>query len=300
MEVTVLRYTEIGMSHKEVPGEASLCIYLSGCPNHYHGCHYPELRDPSYVDPLAPVFDVILDLYLGQASCLCLLGEGQDATTDRAELAACAQSAHDRGMTSALYSGRNCEIEEWMGAFDYVKLGSYVAKRGPLSLATTNQRMLRQCRNGWLDITERFWRETARFRIDEILPTDGGMLAICGHVISGRVYHGDVIDIPTEGGQLISFWILHFGGIFFHAGEFQYVECGDNVALITIGDVGLCANANAEEVTVWEGMRPTWSDTLAWEKGFNVPSWAQASIADLGARLRSPMAGSTCPSTNVQ
>lgn len=171
----MLRYTEICLSRREVPGEASLCIYLSGCKLHCPDCHYPELRDPSYGDLLEPVFDAILDSYLVQASCLCLLGEGNAGESERAELVSYAQTAHDHGMLVALYSGRDCEVEQWMDAFDYVKIGSYNSDCGPLSLATTNQRMLWHCHFGWLDITERFWRETARFRVEEILVLETGV-----------------------------------------------------------------------------------------------------------------------------
>ena len=66
--------------------------------------------------------------------------------------------AHEKGLKACLYSGRDVEIESWMGAFDYVKLGSYQSRYGPLSEKTTNQKFYKKQQGKYLDITEWFWR----------------------------------------------------------------------------------------------------------------------------------------------
>ena len=55
----------------------------------------------------------------------------------------------------ALYSGRQEVEEEIYEAFDFVKVGPYVEALGPLSEASTNQRMYYHRE----DITSRFWHK---------------------------------------------------------------------------------------------------------------------------------------------
>ena len=59
----MLYYTEICLSPYEVPGEQSICIYISGCCNRCKSCHYPELRLPEYGDVLSKRISDIIDLY---------------------------------------------------------------------------------------------------------------------------------------------------------------------------------------------------------------------------------------------
>ena len=156
----MLRYTEFGLSHLEVPGERALCIYLSGCANRCENCHCPELQLPDNGILLRPNIRNIVDLYRSQASCVCFLGEGSNSDQDRAELVYCAKYARSTGLKTCLYSGRDTEIEAWMDVFDYIKLGSYREEFGPLSLPMTNQRMYQRADVGdvgYIDITAQFW-----------------------------------------------------------------------------------------------------------------------------------------------
>ena len=44
--------------------------------------------------------------------------------------------------------------------FDYIKLGPYVDRLGPLNRETTNQRLYKVLRNGEMkDITRKFWKK---------------------------------------------------------------------------------------------------------------------------------------------
>lgn len=59
---------------------------------------------------------------------------------------------------TALYSGREEVEDDIYEAFDYIKVGPYNEKLGPLNKRTTNQRMYRIYRDGSKeDITNRFW-----------------------------------------------------------------------------------------------------------------------------------------------
>ena len=153
----MLRYTEFGLSHREVPGEASICIYISGCPNCCEDCHYPELQDPANGLPLMEYIHDIIDLYLSQASCVCFMGEGDCSSGAREELLKYAVVAKEKGLKCCLYSGRDVSIENWMSAFDYLKTGSYQKSRGTLYDAGTNQRFFLKTDNGFQDITSMFW-----------------------------------------------------------------------------------------------------------------------------------------------
>ncbi len=152
----MLYYVEFGLSHREVPDERSLCIYISGCRNHCENCHYPELQRPDYGYPLLENYRKMLDLYWRAASCVCFLGEGRGTLSERKELVLYSAYAHTRGLKTCLYSGRDTFIEEWMETFDYIKTGSYRPELGPLSSPRTNQRMYRKSGGVYINVTEEF------------------------------------------------------------------------------------------------------------------------------------------------
>lgn len=154
----MLYYTEFGLSHMEVPGEATLCIYISGCPNRCVNCHYAELQQSDYGELLSKYFGQILDLYHEYVTCVCFMGEGDGSVESRCEMLQHVQASHNRGYKTCLYSGRDTIIEEWMKLFDYVKLGSYCEECGPLTIETTNQRMWKRISDKeFEDITCKFW-----------------------------------------------------------------------------------------------------------------------------------------------
>lgn len=154
----MLHYTEFCLSPYEVPGEQSICIYISGCIHKCPNCHYPELQLPDNGELLYKYFSDILALYLKQASCICFLGEGMELPQEKNEFALYTEYAHNKGLKSCLYSGRDTVIEQWMHMFDYIKLGSYHEEFGTLDSVITNQRMYRKNNNnGYDDVTYLFW-----------------------------------------------------------------------------------------------------------------------------------------------
>ena len=155
----MLYYTETGLSHAEVPGESSLCIYISGCLFHCKNCHYPELQLPNYGMPLKEHYKNLIALYQMQATCVCFLGEGANTTTEHEEFETYVRYSKRYGLKACLYSGRDTVIEPWMRWFDYIKLGSYQEMFGPLNCASTNQRMYQKTEQGYIDITSAFWVE---------------------------------------------------------------------------------------------------------------------------------------------
>lgn len=153
----MLYYTETGLSHAEVPGEAALCIYLSGCTFHCKNCHYPALQRPNYGTPLNEHYWDLIALYQHQATCVCFLGEGAGTNAEREEFKEYVTYAKRHGLKACLYSGRDTTIEPWMHLFDYIKLGSYQEAFGPLDSIRTNQKMYRKTAQGYVDITSIFW-----------------------------------------------------------------------------------------------------------------------------------------------
>ena len=59
----------------------------------------------------------------------------------------------------AIYSGRDNVEDNFYELFDYVKIGPYIAKFGPLNKDTTNQRLLKIEDGARKDITSMFWKK---------------------------------------------------------------------------------------------------------------------------------------------
>ena len=154
----MLFYTDFCVTHGEVPGESTLCIYISGCQYHCKDCHNPELQRANYGEILSERYYTMLDLYGSQITCICFLGEGESTPKTQKELTSYVAINKKRGYKSCLYSGKDTGFEEWMVIFDYVKLGSFQRDLGPLTSPTTNQRMLQKTETGYKDVTFRFWQ----------------------------------------------------------------------------------------------------------------------------------------------
>lgn len=154
----MLYYTEFCLSEREVPGESSICIYISGCCHNCPNCHYPLLKEQDYGEKLADYYKDIIDLYLRQATCVCFLGEGSNTEIEHNEFKLIVEYANLKGLKTCLYSGRDIEIEEWMQIFDYIKLGSYVEILGGLESKKTNQRFWKNTEDGYKLKTDLFFR----------------------------------------------------------------------------------------------------------------------------------------------
>ena len=143
-----------------MPGESSICIYISGCCHDCHNCHYPMLKRKNYGEILMDFYEDIIASYQSQATCVCFLGEGGNTAVERDEIRLMVEYANRQGLKTCLYSGRDVEIESWMHIFDYVKLGSYQEDKGALESPGTNQVMWKKTSSGLFeDITFLFHAE---------------------------------------------------------------------------------------------------------------------------------------------
>lgn len=137
---------------EEIPGRVSLAVEISNCQGNCAGCHSPFLKEDIGEQLTLDRALSLIDDNFG-VNCFLLLGEGNDPEALRA-LARGLRSA-DGHILLALYSGRSVVEDDLYELFDYVKVGPYIAEKGPLNSPTTNQRLYFHGK----DITSSFWRK---------------------------------------------------------------------------------------------------------------------------------------------
>ena len=134
----MLKYLYISELFREVPGEITLGISLSGCTIRCKGCHSRELWEDK-----GEILDVeslcgLLNQHNG-VTCLCLFGGEHDIDS----LTELFMYAHKRVKT-AWYSGLDRLPKEHQGILQYLdfyKEGHYDAELGGLDSSITNQRL---------------------------------------------------------------------------------------------------------------------------------------------------------------
>lgn len=139
-----------------MPDEVSLVINISNCPFRCPYCNTKILRK-DVGEPLdKESLDMLMDSLIGEYTCVCLMG-GDAAQNEIDELAEYIHQTRP-GIKVAWYSGAEMlTIFNYIRNYDYIKLGPYLRKLGPLTSPTTNQRFY-MIENGLMkDITSRFW-----------------------------------------------------------------------------------------------------------------------------------------------
>jgi anaerobic ribonucleoside-triphosphate reductase activating protein len=149
----MLRYANYDVVFQEVPGEVTLAINLSGCPNRCRGCHSPYLMEDVGRILDRDSLDALLDKYGGAITCVCFMG-GDASPEEVEELAGYVHGKAGRRLKTGWYSGKpalpeGCLIEH----FDYIKLGPYIEHLGGLGSVTTNQRFYRVDKGEMIDVT---------------------------------------------------------------------------------------------------------------------------------------------------
>ncbi len=126
---------------QEVPGEVTLALNLSACPNLCPGCHSPHLREEIGETLDDELLDGLLARYGGSVTCVAFMG----GDGDPAEVSRLAARVKSTGKLKAVwYSGRE-ELSPAMNLanLDFIKLGPYDPQYGGLSTPGTNQRFYR-------------------------------------------------------------------------------------------------------------------------------------------------------------
>ena len=104
-------------------------------------------------------------------TCVCFMGEGNDPDTLK-YLISHLRKKLDKSIAIGLYTGADDVTDEFYWEnLDYIKIGHYDSKRGPINNKNTNQRLYLGCsvcgnvaevngvkHFGWKDITDSFWK----------------------------------------------------------------------------------------------------------------------------------------------
>lgn len=135
----MLRYHNYNIVFQEVPGEVTLAINLSNCPNGCKGCHSPYLQQNIGNELTEKVIDALLAKYGEAITCFCFMGG--DADTQQVQhLAGFIKMKTKTKLKTAWYSGKSKLPENFAYEnFDFLKLGPYVEELGGLDSPTTNQ-----------------------------------------------------------------------------------------------------------------------------------------------------------------
>lgn len=154
----MLKYYNHDIVFQEYPDEVTLAINLTMCPNRCEGCHSAFLRKDIGEELSEQRIISLIDTYGDDITCVGIQG-GDNDPQSVLSLGRFIKQHYEGKVHVGWYSGRMWlpEKEELAASLDYVKLGAYVSKFGPLSSPTTNQRFYRIKADGSLeDMTHRF------------------------------------------------------------------------------------------------------------------------------------------------
>ena len=155
----MVKYYNFDIVFAEIPDETTLAINITNCPNRCKGCHSPHLREDIGRILNEEEISALLSVYGECVTCLCFMGG--DATPF--EIAALARFVKDNfpKIKTGWYSGKSSLCEGFPHRnFDYIKIGEWNEKAGPLNCSTTNQRLYHILPDGKMqDITYKFLRK---------------------------------------------------------------------------------------------------------------------------------------------
>ena len=153
----MLKYISTDIVFQEVPDEISLAISITGCPNHCPDCHSKYLWEDTGIELTEEEIDKVIGKYNDNITCVCFMGGDNDKHAVY-EFAKYIKNKYSN-LKIAWYSGCNGIDKDfpWQD-FDYIKVGPYIQKHGPLDSGTSNQYMLKKTNNAWENITYLFYK----------------------------------------------------------------------------------------------------------------------------------------------
>jgi anaerobic ribonucleoside-triphosphate reductase activating protein len=177
----MLKYYNYDIVFQEIPGEVTLALNLSGCPNRCSGCHSPHLQEDTGEELTEIVLATLLEKYGDAVTCVCFMG-GDNSPKEVLHLAKfirqytfplcapcekplrlCGKNTFDttsqQPHKTAWYSGDSKLYENAQHYFDYIKLGQYIEELGGLKSPITNQRFYRIENEIMVDMTHKFYRK---------------------------------------------------------------------------------------------------------------------------------------------
>ncbi|MDR1729468.1 MAG: anaerobic ribonucleoside-triphosphate reductase activating protein [Prevotellaceae bacterium] len=157
----MLRFHNYDIVFQEIPGEVTLAINISNCPNRCKGCHSPHLQDDKGEILDESALENLLEKYGNAITCVCFMG-GDGSPDDVLKLARFVRRRKGELLfvliKTAWYSGKPELYQNAQHYFDYIKLGKYIEKLGGLNSPTTNQRFYRIENATMIDMTDRFYK----------------------------------------------------------------------------------------------------------------------------------------------
>lgn len=157
----MLKYLNTQVTFSEVPDEITLCINITGCKIGCKNCHSSYLAEDIGEKLTLDKIYKLIDNNEG-ITCICFMG-GDSSPKEIDMFARCIKDLYD--IKVAWYSGRQELAKEinlkW---FDFLKLGPYIEKLGPLNSKTTNQRMYKVVYNHYDDGTSGYELEDITYK----------------------------------------------------------------------------------------------------------------------------------------
>ena len=152
----MLKFTDTMVVFSEIPDHITLAINISNCQNRCPNCHSKELCGDIGEILNEDVLSSLIEKNKG-INNVCVMGEGKDWN----EVIKLAQSTRKKysNLKIAIYSGRDKVEKIFFTTFDFVKVGRYDEKYGPLNKETTNQRLYEINGDIINDITYKFWKK---------------------------------------------------------------------------------------------------------------------------------------------
>jgi len=147
-----MKFVSYDIVFQEIPGEITLALNLSGCPNRCRGCHSPHLQEDTGEELTESALSDLLDVYGNSVTCICFMG-GDSSPDEVLNLARFVKQFH---IKTAWYSGSSDLYKNAEQCFDYIKLGKYIEELGALNSPTTNQRFYQIKNETIIDITDKF------------------------------------------------------------------------------------------------------------------------------------------------
>ncbi len=155
----MLRYSNYNIVFQEIPGEVTLAVNLSGCPNRCKGCHSKHLQQEIGDRLDEEVIRYLLDKYENSITCFCFMG-GDAEPKEVERLSNFIRKETNKTIKTGWYSGkRNLPDNVSIHNFDYIKIGPYIEKLGGLNKETTNQRFYKIEDEQTVDLTSLFQKK---------------------------------------------------------------------------------------------------------------------------------------------
>lgn len=152
----MIKYYNTMVVFEEIPDEITLAINITNCPCRCPGCHSQFLWDDVGEELTTDNIDSIIEKDSG-VTCVCFMG-GDANPNEIDKLSSYIKNKFK--LKTAWYSGMDCLSNKiTINNFDYIKIGRYDEKYGPLNKETTNQRLYKVVENNLVDITSKFWKK---------------------------------------------------------------------------------------------------------------------------------------------